>query len=42
MLDEVQSGMGITGKMWAYQHTDTAPDVVAFGKKAPLNKAILT
>ena len=34
MLDEVQSGMGITGKMWAYQHTDTAPDVVAFGKKA--------
>jgi L-lysine 6-transaminase len=34
MLDEVQSGMGITGKMWAIEHTDVMPDVLAFGKKS--------
>jgi L-lysine 6-transaminase len=34
MLDEVQSGMGVTGKMWAIQHTDVMPDVIAFGKKS--------
>lgn len=36
MVDEVQSGMGITGKMWAMQHTDVMPDVIAFGKKAQI------
>jgi L-lysine 6-transaminase len=25
--------MGITGKMWAHQHWDVRPDLVAFGKK---------
>lgn len=34
IFDEVQTGMGITGKMWAYQHYDVIPDVLAFGKKA--------
>jgi L-lysine 6-transaminase len=33
ILDEVQSGVGITGKMWAYEHFDFKPDIVAFGKK---------
>jgi L-lysine 6-transaminase len=33
ILDEVQSGVGLTGKMWAYQHFDFEPDIVAFGKK---------
>jgi len=33
MLDEIQSGMGLTGKMWAYQHFDFKPDIIAFGKK---------
>ncbi|MDR2273460.1 MAG: L-lysine 6-transaminase [Sphingobacterium sp.] len=33
IFDEVQTGMGITGKMWAYQHYDVIPDVLAFGKK---------
>jgi len=33
ILDEVQTGMGATGKLWAYQHFGTAPDIVAFGKK---------
>lgn len=34
VVDEIQSGMGITGKWWAYQHYDIEPDMVAFGKKA--------
>lgn len=34
IFDEVQTGLGITGKMWAYQHYDVLPDVIAFGKKA--------
>lgn len=33
ILDEVQTGVGITGKMWAYQHFDFKPDILAFGKK---------
>ncbi|MGC8562657.1 MAG: L-lysine 6-transaminase [Thermoplasmata archaeon] len=34
VVDEVQSGMGITGKWWAHQHFGIEPDVLAFGKKA--------
>ena len=33
ILDEVQTGVGLTGKMWAYQHFGFEPDVIAFGKK---------
>jgi L-lysine 6-transaminase len=33
VLDEVQTGGGLTGKPWAYQWKDVTPDVVAFGKK---------
>jgi acetylornithine/N-succinyldiaminopimelate aminotransferase len=32
MLDEVQSGMGRTGKWFAYQHTDLLPDVLTLAK----------
>ncbi|QQR92776.1 MAG: aminotransferase class III-fold pyridoxal phosphate-dependent enzyme [Candidatus Iainarchaeum archaeon] len=31
--DEVQAGMGITGKWWAYQHYDITPDIQTCGKK---------
>jgi len=34
ICDEVQSGMGVTGKMWAFQHYGFVPDIVSFGKKA--------
>jgi L-lysine 6-transaminase len=34
VLDEVQTGVGLTGSAWAYQQLGLAPDVVAFGKKA--------
>ena len=33
IFDEVQTGLGITGKLWAHQHFDVSPDIVAFGKK---------
>jgi L-lysine 6-transaminase len=33
IFDEVQCGMGITGKMWAWQHSGATPDIFAFGKK---------
>lgn len=33
ILDEVQTGGGLTGKPWAYQWKGVTPDVVAFGKK---------
>ena len=32
ILDEVQTGMGGTGKMWAYQHHDLVPDILTTGK----------
>jgi len=32
VFDEVQSGMGRTGKMWAAQHFDAAPDIFAVAK----------
>lgn len=34
IMDEVQSGMGVTGKWWAHQHYDVQPDILAFGKKS--------
>lgn len=33
MVDEIQSGMGLTGRMWAHEHFDVKPDILAFGKK---------
>ncbi len=33
IFDEVQSGLGMTGKLWAYEHCGIVPDIVAFGKK---------
>jgi L-lysine 6-transaminase len=33
ILDEVQTGVGITGKMWAHEHFGLRPDAVSFGKK---------
>jgi L-lysine 6-transaminase len=34
LLDEVQTGVGLTGRMWAHEHFGLQPDVLAFGKKA--------
>ena len=32
IFDEVQSGMGRTGKMWAAEHFDAVPDILAVAK----------
>ncbi len=32
-VDEVQTGIGLTGKMWAHEHFGLTPDALAFGKK---------
>src|SRR5438067_11788593 len=34
IFDEVQCGMGVTGKMWCCEHFNVLPDLMAFGKKA--------
>jgi L-lysine 6-transaminase len=36
VLDEVQTGVGLTGTPWAYQQLGLEPDVVAFAKKVQL------
>ena len=33
IFDEVQTGLGTTGKLWCSQHFDVKPDLMAFGKK---------
>jgi L-lysine 6-transaminase len=33
IFDEVQAGLGLTGKMWSHEHYGIKPDMVAFGKK---------
>lgn len=32
-MDEVQTGVGLTGKFWAHEHYGVIPDLIAFGKK---------
>ncbi len=32
ILDEVQTGLGRTGKLWAFEHYDIIPDIVILGK----------
>ena len=34
IMDEVQTGVGITGKWWAHEHFTSKPDIITFGKKA--------
>jgi predicted acetylornithine/succinylornithine family transaminase len=40
MLDEVQTGMGRTGKLYAYEHEEVAPDVAVLAKGLGAGMAI--
>jgi len=33
IMDEVQTGVGLTGKFWAHEHFSVRPDIISFGKK---------
>jgi L-lysine 6-transaminase len=33
IFDEIQTGLGTTGRWWAHQHWDVRPDILVFGKK---------
>ena len=32
IYDEIQAGLGRTGKMWAHEHWDTPPDILCLAK----------
>ncbi len=36
IFDEVQTGIGMTGEMWAFQTLGVLPDMIAFGKKTQI------
>ena len=42
IFDEVQTGIGITGKMWAYQHYSIQPDIICFAKKAQVGGILVS
>ncbi|WP_163362210.1 aminotransferase class III-fold pyridoxal phosphate-dependent enzyme, partial [Klebsiella aerogenes] len=46
ILDEVQTGMGRTGKLFAYMHYDIQPDIItsakALGSGFPLSAMLTT
>jgi 4-aminobutyrate aminotransferase/(S)-3-amino-2-methylpropionate transaminase len=42
ILDEVQTGVGITGKLWCHEHFGFVPDLVAFGKKMNMGGCFAT
>ncbi len=34
IMDEIQSGFGVTGRMWYAEHLGVTPDILVFGKKS--------
>lgn len=42
IFDEVQSGLGMTGKWWAFEHYGVKPDILCFGKKVQVGGIAVT
>ena len=42
VFDEVQTGIGMTGKMWAFEHFGISPDIVCFCKKTQVGGIMTT
>lgn len=42
IFDEVQTGVGLTGSMWAHQALGVIPDVMVFGKKTQVCGILVT
>ncbi|MES2767313.1 MAG: L-lysine 6-transaminase [Bacteroidota bacterium] len=42
IFDEVQTGVGLTGTMWAFEQLGVTPDILAFGKKMQTCGIIVT
>jgi L-lysine 6-transaminase len=42
IFDEVQTGVGLTGTMWAHQGLGVRPDIMAFGKKSQVCGILVT
>lgn len=42
IVDEIQTGIGLTGKMWAIEHYGLKPDMLCFGKKSQVCGFICT
>jgi L-lysine 6-transaminase len=42
IFDEVQTGVGLTGSMWAHQQLGVTPDIMCFGKKMQICGIIVT
>ena len=42
IFDEIQTGFGVTGKPWYFQHLGITPDIVVFGKKSQVSGIMST
>ncbi|MBX3187473.1 MAG: L-lysine 6-transaminase [Labilithrix sp.] len=42
VYDEIQTGLGLTGKWWAYEHHGVEPDILCFAKKMQIGGILVS